>query len=110
MRSGDESVSVVGAREVRRRIRRRRVLAWIVFGCAFVIGFECVLYTTALTLFTHFDTPECAGSNTFCYPDGRSGITGGAVVVMVGNLAAVVIGAALLALALLRRRGVRARL
>lgn len=77
---------------------------WVVFGCALVLVFEALLYLTAVMLFPHIDTPVCAGADTFCYPDGRSGVTGGAVVVAVGNLGAVVILAALLVLLVIHQR------
>ena len=73
-------------------------------GLVLVVGFEALLYLAAVTLFTHLDTPGCAGSDTFCSLDGRPGLTGGAVVVLAGNLVAVVV----LLLALIVRRS-RAR-
>lgn len=76
---------------LRRRIRRNRIVAWVALACIVVFVFEFALYLTATLLFTHVDTPDCAGSDTFCSPDGRPGLTGGAVVVTVGNLAALVI-------------------
>jgi hypothetical protein len=89
--------------------RRWRVLALVALVCAAVLVFEYVLYTTALVLFTHLDSPECAGSNTFCYPDGTRGVTGGAVVVAVGNLGAVAILVAVFVLLRVRRRAAHAR-
>lgn len=73
-------------------------------ACVSVVCFEYILYTTALILFSHMDTPTCAGADTFCSPEGRPGLTGGAIVVLSGNLGAVALGAALVALLFVLRR------
>jgi hypothetical protein len=75
-----------------------KVLAWIAAGCALVIVFEFALYTSALTLFTHVDTPDCAGSNTFCSPNHQAGPTGGTIVVIAGNVTAFVVVGVIVAL------------
>ena len=90
-------------------MRLGRLLGWIALACVCVVAFELVVYLTAGMLFTHIDTPECSSTNTFCYPDGRPGVTGGAVVVAVGNLAAAAVLLALLMLHMARRTATRAR-
>lgn len=81
--------------------RPGKALARVAVGCVVVVVFEFALYLLALTLFTHLDTPYCAGSNTFCSPGRQAGMTGGAIVVIAGNAAAILIAGAVVAL---RRR------
>lgn len=87
----------------RLRERRARLLTGLACGFVILVGFEAVLYLIAVLLFPHLDTPACAGADTFCSPDGRPGLTGGAVVVLTGNGVAVVV----LAWLLLRRASSR---
>ena len=84
----------------RLREHRARLLTGLACGFVLVVGFEPVLYLIAVLLFPHLDTPECAGADTFCSPNGHPGLTGGAVVVLAGNLIAV----ALLVVLLVRFR------
>lgn len=81
-----------------------RVLGWTWGVVVVVVTLEFVLYMTALTLFPHLDTPNCAGANTFCSPDGSVGLTGGAVVVLIGNGVAAFV-CVLLAAQIIRRAG-----
>lgn len=90
-RSGDGDSAAEATAEIRHPVTRGQVLGWIAAGVFVFIVFELALYLTAVTVFTHVDTPRCAGSNTFCSPDGRPGPTGGAVVMLAGNLTAVVV-------------------
>lgn len=106
-RAGDDHEHGGGPGRVPPFSRIERLLGRVALGVALVAAFELVLYLTAVTLFTHVDTPACAGADTFCSPDGRPGITGGAAVVVAGNLLAVV--AVLVLLVLARRRSSPAR-
>jgi hypothetical protein len=83
------------------------VLAWIALICAGVLAFEVVLELAAIGLFPHVDTPECASTNTFCFPDGHGGVTGGAMVVGIGNLVGLAVVVAVLVVPA-RRRTARA--
>jgi hypothetical protein len=85
------------------------LLVWVVLGGVLVVVFEALLYLTAVMLFPHIDTPDCASTDTFCFPDGRPGVTGGAIVVAVGHLGAVAILVAALVLLVIRRLMIRRR-
>jgi hypothetical protein len=52
------------------------LLVWVVLGGVLVVVFEALLYLTAVMLFPHIDTPDCASTDTFCFPDGRPGVIG----------------------------------
>lgn len=76
-----------------------RATAWVFLATVSVLvllTFELVLYVTALMLFSHVDTPDCASTNSFCSPDGHSGLTGGAIFLVAGNFITAAIAAALL--------------
>ena len=104
-RRSDEDGAAPTAGGGRHHLSPWHVVGWIVLGCVLVLAEEEVLDLTALSLFPHHDTAECAGADPFCSPDGRSGLTGGAVVVLLGTLAALAVCAALLLVR--RRRGIR---
>lgn len=74
----------------------RRIHAWAVLGilllsCILFLAYEEALNLVALSLFPHHDSATCAGANTFCSPDSRAGLTPGAVLFLVANLAAGVV-------------------
>lgn len=76
-----------------------RATAWVFTATVSVLvllTFELVLYVTAVMLFSHVDTPDCASTNSFCSPDGHSGLTGGAIFLVAGNFIAAALAAALL--------------
>lgn len=83
-----------------------RLWAWVLFVAiciAIVATFELVLYVVALILFSHMDAPACASTNTFCSPDGQRGLTGGAIVVIAGNITAVMLAGCVVLLFLRQR-------